>query len=83
MFLQIWKLLKCVENNKNLIYIYKILEWIRYIQCSDIWLGLSWVSRKILGFLVFLGILCNSVWVRLGLLLDVFKNLGAIEVYSK
>ena len=38
---------------------------------------------KFLGSFVFLGILCNSVWVRLSLLFDAFKNLGAIEEYSK
>ena len=38
---------------------------------------------KILEFLDFLGMLCNSVRVGLGLLLDVFKILGTIGVYPK
>ena len=38
---------------------------------------------KLKGFLKLLGILYNGVWVGLGLLVDVLKNLGTIKVCWK
>ena len=38
---------------------------------------------KLKGFLELLGILYNGVWVGLGLLVEVLKNLGTIKVCWK
>ena len=38
---------------------------------------------KLKGFLKLLGILYNGVWVGLGLLVEVLKNLGTIKVCWK